>query len=434
MDWHGGTAGWPDLGAPRPMSRAEKIIWILFAATSAQLTFQQPYLILVPGERTNLFAGLLCLLTLLAALRLGRKDGIRYKSPEFLVSAALLALAAISGWLNGFAAACRVFVLLAAGLGGFWTARLLLNTPANLRRFEWLGMILLTGLIPVALASGLCAPTIGAYLNLNAHPLIDTLILLAFAPLAFLAGGSRPLRWWAVSLLASGYAVLCLSLVISGMLIPLAALLAAGVLLRAVRPKHLILALIAGLLLIGLCYPKIPWIKLTGKMPYYVAYRLENYPFSWHIARQHPWFGIGLRTPREGYLQDYRFKLPATDQGKFARQLGKDVTADSTFLTLVTGLGFPFVLIYGLALVGLFGKLIRLTWRPAPGPGLPPLALLLPIAMALAHFQIYDGLLYPQNCWFFHVLLGLIPRQGQSLREPEPVTPAPIRGLATEKS
>jgi hypothetical protein len=416
------------------MSRAEKIIWILFAGTSAQLTFQQPYLILVPGERTNLFAGLLCLLTLVAALIFGRKDAPRGKSPEVIFSAALLGLAAISGWLNGFAAACRVFVLLASGLGGFWTARILLNTPANLRRFEWLGMILLTCLIPVGLASGLFALTIGTFLHLNAHPLIDTIILLAFAPLAFLAGQSRPLRWWAFGLLGSGYAVLCLSQVIAGVLIPLAVLLTAGFLLRAVRLKHIILGLISGLLLIGFCYQKIPWVKLTGKMPHYLAYRLENYPFAWHIARQHPWFGIGLRTPREEYLQDYQFKSPFTDKKKFARMLSTDVTADNTFLTLGTGLGLPFVIIYGLALVLLFSKLIRLTLGRLPGPGLPLFALLLPLAMALVHFLVYDGLLYPQNCWFFHVLLGLIPWRGQSLMEPEPLTPAPILGLETEAS
>jgi hypothetical protein len=25
------------------------------------------------------------------------------------------------------------------------------------------------------------------------------------------------------------------------------------------------------------------------------------------------------------------------------------------------------------------------------------------------HFQLFDGLLFPQSCWFFHLLLGLIP-------------------------
>jgi hypothetical protein len=410
------------------MSRSEKIIWIFFAGTSAQLTFHNPYLILVPGERTNLLAGVLCLLTLMAALIWGRKDGLKIKSPEVLVSAALLGLAAISGWLNGFAASCRVFVILASGLGGFWTARILLNTPANLRRFEWLGIILLTGLIPVSLASFFFAHNIGTFLNFNSHPLTDTMILLSFAPLAFLAGRSRPLKWWAIILLGAGYLV-------SAVLIPLAALLAAGLLLRAVRPKYLILAVFAGLLVIGLCFHKIPWSKLTlSKMPYYIAYRLENYPFSWHIARQHPWFGIGLRTPREEYLQDYRFRSPFTDKSKFARQISIDVTADNTFVTFVTGLGFPFVIIYGLALVGLFGKLLRLTWRPPPESTMPPLALLLPLAMAVAHCQVYDGLLYPQNCWFFHVLLGLIPWRGQSFMEPAAITPAPILGLETETS
>jgi hypothetical protein len=40
---------------------------------------------------------------------------------------------------------------------------------------------------------------------------------------------------------------------------------------------------------------------------------------------------------------------------------------------------------------------------------LHPLMLLFPLTMALVHFQFYDGLLFPQSCWFFHLLLGLIP-------------------------
>jgi O-antigen ligase len=414
------------------MSRAEKVLWIFFAGTSAQLTFHNPYLILVPGERTNLLAGLLCLLTLLAVLIWGRKEALKLKSPEFLVSGVLLVLAVVSAWLNGFAASCRVFALLASGLGGFWTARILLDTPANQRRFEWLGLLLLTGLIPVSLASFFFTHDIGKVLNFNSHPLTDTIVLLSFGPLVFLAGGSRPLKCWAIITLGAGYLVLLLSKVVSAVVIPLAALLAVGIFFREVRPKHLILALLAGLLLIGLCFHKILWVKLTvSKMPYYLAYRLENYPFAWHVAKQHPIFGIGLRTPREEYLQDYRLRFPYYGEGKFPKKLHTDVSADNTFLTFVTGLGFPFVIIYGLALMGLFGKLIRLTWRPPPAPSLPPLALLLPLAMALAHFQVYDGLLYPQNCWFFHLLLGLIPWRGQSLGAASPGAPAPVWGPGT---
>ena len=45
------------------LTRSEKVIWLFFAATSIQLAFLQPYVTLVPGERTNLFSGLLCLLS-----------------------------------------------------------------------------------------------------------------------------------------------------------------------------------------------------------------------------------------------------------------------------------------------------------------------------------------------------------------------------------
>jgi hypothetical protein len=41
--------------------------------------------------------------------------------------------------------------------------------------------------------------------------------------------------------------------------------------------------------------------------------------------------------------------------------------------------------------------------------------LLLPLTMGLVHFQFFDGLLFPQSCWFFNLLLGLIPFGGAGL-------------------
>jgi len=38
--------------------------------------------------------------------------------------------------------------------------------------------------------------------------------------------------------------------------------------------------------------------------------------------------------------------------------------------------------------------------------------LLFPLTVALVHYQLFDGLLFPQSCWFFHLLLGLIPFRG----------------------
>ena len=50
------------------MIRSEKIIWIFFAATSCQLAFQHPSFLLVAGDRSNLFSGLLAFLTLMVAV------------------------------------------------------------------------------------------------------------------------------------------------------------------------------------------------------------------------------------------------------------------------------------------------------------------------------------------------------------------------------
>ena len=134
------------------MTRSEKIIWIFFAATSCQLAFQHPSFLLVAGERTNLFSGLLCFLTLIVAVVFGRRGAINLRSPEFLISVALAVVAAVSGLfsLTPLSSSFRVFVLLASGLGGFWCARILLQTPENQRRFIGLCLWILGGLLVIS--------------------------------------------------------------------------------------------------------------------------------------------------------------------------------------------------------------------------------------------------------------------------------------------
>ena len=63
------------------MTRSEKVIWLFFAATSIQLAFLQPYVILVPGDPTNLFSGLLCFLTLVVALIFAGRGHGKIKIP-----------------------------------------------------------------------------------------------------------------------------------------------------------------------------------------------------------------------------------------------------------------------------------------------------------------------------------------------------------------
>ncbi len=394
-------------GEPAAMTRSEKIIWVCFAATSFQLAFQYPSFLLVPGERSNLFSGLLCFLTLLVAVVLGRRGAIRLRSPEFLISAALALMAGISGLfsLTPLSSSFRVFILLASGLGGFWCARILLQTPENQRRLIWLCLWLLAGLLVVNLLSYIIGAYTEHFTRGRAHPFTNVILLLSFAPLALLGQKSRPLMVLGIILLGLSYVMLCLSERISVVFIPLGVSLV-GVLFGTLRWKNFVLVCLVMAVVVGAFHQKIIWHKLSLAYP---AYRMENFPFSWSIVKKNPWLGIGLRSPREAFLQDYQPSYPTVTKEEFAKLTQEIVSADNQFLTFLVGLGVPFTLTYLAALGLLLARLVRLALKPPPGRLFHPLVLLFPLTMALVHFQFYDGLLFPQSCWFFHVLLGLIP-------------------------
>jgi hypothetical protein len=394
------------------MTRAEIFLWVLFAATCCQLAFQHPSIKLVVGERTNLLSGLLCFFTLAAAVVCGRRSAINFKSPEFRTSAALALLAGFSGLvsLTPLSSSFRVFVLLASGLGGFWCARILLQTPENQRRFTQLCLWILAGLLFLSFLGYFISGYIEHFIVDRSHPLTNVILLLSFAPLTLLGQKSRSSKVLGLILLSLSYVTLCLSERISVVFIPLGVCLV-GALVGTLRWKYFVLLCLVVGLLVTAFHQKIIWHKLSMDYP---AYRVENYPFSWSIAKQHPWFGIGLRTPREKFLQDYQVTYPTTTKEQFAQTIHDIVTADNQFLTLMVGLGLPFTLTYLVALGLLLAKLIRMAFKPPPGLFFHPLVLLLPLTMAVVHYQLFDGLLFPQSCWFFHLLLGLIPLRATS--------------------
>jgi len=401
------------------MTRSEKIIWIFFAATSCQLALQHPSFVLVAGERTNLFSGLLCFLTLMVTLVWGQHRLIQPRSPEFLISAALAVMAGISGLfsLTPLSSSLRVFVLLASGLGGFWCARILLHTPENQRRFLGFCLFLLSVMVWLSLLGYLTTGSIARFLPYHTHPLTNIIILLSFAPLALLDQQSRASMVMSLILLGLSYIILCLSERISVVFIPLGVFLV-GTAWGALRWKYLALIFLVMAMVVAVFHQKIIWHKLSLAYPYY---RVESIPFSLKIAQKYPWLGIGLRTPREEFLQDYQIHYSSATKAQFAKTVREIVSADNVIVTFLVGLGFPFTLTYLAALGILLARLAGMCCKPAPGMFFRPLVLLFPLTMALIHFQLFDGLLFPQSCWFFHLLLGLIPPR------PAPAAAAGIR-------
>ena len=100
------------------------------------------------------------------------------------------------------------------------------------------------------------------------------------------------------------------------------------------------------------------------------------------------------------FIQDYQPTYPTVTKEQFTRIARDIVSADNQFLTYLAALGI------------LLARLVGLAFKPPPGLFLHPLVLLFPLTMGLVHFQFFDGLLFPQSCWFFHLLLGLIPLRG----------------------
>jgi hypothetical protein len=84
----------------------------------------------------------------------------------------------------------------------------------------------------------------------------------------------------------------------------------------------------------------------------------------------------------------------------------------------MAGLGFPFLILYVGSVLVLVGKLTSMFFRADASLAFNPLALLLPILASALYALLFDALLFPQICWFFHIFLGLIPFRSQPLAAP----------------
>lgn len=389
---------------------AERLVWLLFCATCLQLAFLFPYIVLVPGVRANLFSGALCATTLVGALIVKGPGRIDLRSREVILSLILAGFVMLSCVFSATpgSSSARGFVILASGLGGFWCARLLITSESSRRAFRSLCLVILGIILAAGVGIYLRDGALHSALDSNPHPLANRILLLWFAPLSLLFGGG-PVAWAvAGALLGGSYVVFYLSMLRSAMVIP-PVLAVAAALFRYLRMRYLVVILVPVAIVGAWFFLHLPHQKMAREHePTY--YRAESYPFSLHVALKNPILGVGLRAPRDEYLEDYRIVYPYVTMERFAGSVRRITTSENVFLTFMTELGIPFVVLYSACIVMLLVRLVRAVRRGSESAVIHPLALFLPILAALIHYQVLDGLFHPQLNWFFHLLLGLIPR------------------------
>lgn len=387
----------------------------IFYATSLHLVFLAPYMVIIQGERTNLFSAGLCAVSLVAALVFGSRKSYGLKSVPAIVSLVLLSLTVLSGLFSPtpLSSSLRGFSIAAAGLGGFWCARILLSASHQRQKlFQWLCIFGLGGMTALVFVSLALGRPFYALVDSHWHPVVSRVILLSFAPLALLGSGSRGLAGLGAVLLILGYGVLLLGGRIgmeSAVGIPAAMCLLAAV-LREWKWKHLgpILAgVVAISTIIGSHILHQP--GNVSKEHVSIAYRAENLFFSLEIAKKHPFLGLGLWAPRDEIVENYTPRYSHISKKRFVDWTKELRTSENTILTFLADLGFPLVIVYCTAIAVLMVMLLRMVFRPPAGLFFHPLVLFLPLSGAVLHFQVVDGLFHPQVSWFFHVLLGMIP-------------------------
>lgn len=412
----------------KKLSLLEIAAFSLFYFNSVEIIFQVVQFKII-NTRVNVFSGLLCLLCLVFAIAAKIKDLPQViNRKEFGILTLLVFLGLISIFFGGNepSSIFRLFVLLSSCFSGFFCARILLRKHLNKLIFSYFCLLLLFFLIFLGLTGLILFGDINYimeykfnlipkysqelvqyYLSVHIHYWIDIMILLSIIPLGMVLKRKSLLGFFTLFL---AYLILIFSRLRFAIIAPFIAWII--MLFSQVFPLKKILVVFL-LLLVGayafiyFCPDKISKISMKHGS---IAYRLENYPFSWHIATQHPMTGIGLRASRMDFFKDYKLKFEHTFPGYFKYQVNENVTSENIFLTLLAGLGFPFTIIFVTALAGMMVRLAGMCLRMEVFSAiLHPVALFTCLSLVLCHSLLYDNFLFTQISWYFFIFVGLIP-------------------------
>ena len=391
----------------------QQAAFVMFCVTSVQLALLKTFVPVIPGLRVDVYSGILCALTFGFAVMTSRSGSFRATWPEIIASAVLFVFALLSGFYSVTPLSSTAWALSwsANALGGFWAARILLDTRFRKKVFVWLCAGTIHSLIALSLW-GYYFHGLSQYFVDNLHQLVNITLLLSFSSLTLIATKKPIQALIGLYILVSSYVTLYVcgvGGVEAAVLIP-PAILIPGMVIMLFRSRARVVPLVIALLCVIITAHYMTWVSSERfSEGGYQQERIEFYPFSAHVASKSPWVGIGLRTHRVSYLEDYELRFTRQTKGHFAGDVGWLVTSQNMFLTFMTGFGIPFALIYVGCLVLLMARLTRASLAPDPDSVIPPLALFIPLSGAILHYFMMDILIQPQIAWFFHVLLALVP-------------------------
>jgi O-antigen ligase len=147
--------------------------------------------------------------------------------------------------------------------------------------------------------------------------------------------------------------------------------------------------------------------KLSPQNPrqFTILNRLELYHFGFHIWKQHPFLGIGLRSfTQQKYLANYQQRDKRMK--KFPALVNQLQTFDDMYLTAFVECGTLMTLPYLILIIYIVFSYLRKLQHSETRP--EDWYQLLVLLGFFIHSITYDSLLFPPINWLFHVQLGLM--------------------------
>jgi hypothetical protein len=395
------------------IERGKLVAFILFCLTTVQLVFLQPDIVILPNERAKVFSATLCLITFLVTIIVGREKRRGVLGPDFWISFALSLIVIISSIFSVAPRQSleRAYVILSAGLAGYWCSKILLSDPDLRNIFQWLVNGLLLCVIFLALLGLYLTGKPHQFLDSHWHPVGSRLLLMSFAPLSLLLGDVRRYRFIGGAILlldvVAIYIVGRYAFIQSLLIIPAILCIAAFFLFKWTQATRKFLAVILLVTLAAAIFFAYLNPKKLNREQISVAYRIESLFFSIDIASKHPLLGNGLWAPRDASLENYTLHYPYLSKAQFSEWVIEYRTSENLYLTFLADLGVIFVVLYFGSVLYILVRLLRFGRAQPSSLVFHSAAILLPLIAECLRFFVVDDLFHPQISWFFHILLGL---------------------------